>query len=1541
MNSIIQGVRDKYPDAYKDIDDDQLGILIADKYPTYLDNEEFRDHVANAKGKVAAFALQQGTDIPNRFMSTITNPAVGEAAKAGQFAGKQERAVQAMDPSQLLAQARFGTAVAGQQPSLKDIGEGIGKVTGAITEPFSRVGSDLLKITGIDPSAEPGRKVIENFPMNFRPPGPMGMTSRLVEKLLPGVVPALEKEIGEAVGGFTEPGAALTIPFLAGEGITARAAALLFGSEQFAQLPETVQQSISTLKDPDASIEDKTRALAKPGIQGLLGATMMKHGTAGEAKPAVPTLELPVRDYRKPSADVDAAALLGGTPRVAEGARVRPPDGMATLEQGLEFAKGGDPIARSLEEKRVPHEAPIAEPTYPPSGLGRPSKELIPFDPNKGELSPPPSPLAPEYSSGKAAQALREQAAAKARAEDFNKAVAEKVAQAQEEPIHPDKPLTANQLRIIQESLRDSIAANQIPGTDKGVIAGSALDKWADDILKGGGTHLGPDVLAAYLVRGAATIERGVTEFAKWSDSMVNDLGEKVKPHLQSLFEEAKNLRAKTFQSPESKPEVTRGNVISDLLQSEKLQAELSALKTPEERFASDIPKQLEILKNKHGGKLPEMPKGDPDELVPALRTKDGKIIEGKRGNVHDDIYKGQGEVEGLMLKVDQPEHGFWDGKEFLSREQAAALLGEKEPLHSERLNELQAEKAKRNAPKVEESKPAAEAPTDFRKTLSSFGIVQQGIEAMVRKAAPAVRKAWDVIKRIEDETRTLPATGDFRKSILNWSAKLQRSFGEGAEWQKRIEREVRDPVRREAITNWIQAGGDNALLRQRANLTSDPKLRAGYEAAANLTPEEAALARDIKAKFGDLLTRGTAADVLHSFRENYVPQLWDFGGSAIGGGAKTLKEKFKFAKARSFESFFEGEQAGLTPKTKDISKLLPMYLHEMNSVIAARELAHQLSGGVASDGRPLVSVRGRGIPVTGDGGRGATLVIPKIPKGDTGDYKVLQNQPALQDWKWTATDEAGNPVLLKADLALHPDIYNHLRNVLGKSAIREWYQNKSGRPIADLPKSIAQALDNIGQNTKQTMLGFIAPFHQVQEGTHAIGHRVNPFFAIPKIDMLRNPAQMDAARHGLMINPDRTSADQFMQGLRAGGWLRHVPILGELGEYYSDYLFHQYIPGLKFKTYEHILERNNKVFANDLSTGAVKPEDVKILSAEQTNAAYGHLNYADLGRNPTIQHMMQIGLLAPDFLEARTRFTLQAAKGGVGAKVGREQLLALGTLAVAQAALSYTSAKLTGGKWDASDPFAFHLGDRKYTMRSVPEDWTSFVKGPRQFIYSRLSPIAGLGLVQGLSGVDYRGRKVKPMETLKMLAQQPIPINVRGFLGVGNSNLSDWEQLASSVGLKISRYSPSADLAKKADEWRAKAGPKQQADLERRQKETFAASDYEPLRDALLIGDQKKAVTEIQKLLQTKKPQEIKEALRPFSVVPSKGVPGEFERHDKPVAGLTLKEMKEFVKTLSPEDKKIWEQTKSEREKIFKEYLKALRELPSKKAPSRIEPTA
>ena len=100
------------------------------------------------------------------------------------------------------------------------------------------------------------------------------------------------------------------------------------------------------------------------------------------------------------------------------------------------------------------------------------------------------------------------------------------------------KPLNENSLRILNKENLIGSDVNR-PENYKGLIAGTDLEKWADETLKGKLFSPTPDILAAAVVKGAAHIERGLHDFATWSAAMIKDMGETIKPHLQKIWNDS------------------------------------------------------------------------------------------------------------------------------------------------------------------------------------------------------------------------------------------------------------------------------------------------------------------------------------------------------------------------------------------------------------------------------------------------------------------------------------------------------------------------------------------------------------------------------------------------------------------------------------------------------------------------------------------------------------------------------------------------------------------------------------------------------------------------------------------------------------------------------------------------------------------------------------------------------------------------------------------------------------------------------------------
>jgi hypothetical protein len=130
----------------------------------------------------------------------------------------------------------------------------------------------------------------------------------------------------------------------------------------------------------------------------------------------------------------------------------------------------------------------------------------------------------------------------------------------------------------------------------------------------------------------------------------------------------------------------------------------------------------------------------------------------------------------------------------------------------------------------------------ELAKSLTPPLTLKGSIPRAIRGANEAVGKAFDSVMQtsqaIWDAYRRPPEWTDFDSARGAWDGAIQRSAFDGRQFAESIKAALPDKVRREAITNYVQAGGDEALLRQRA-AASAPEYANGYETAANLTAEE------------------------------------------------------------------------------------------------------------------------------------------------------------------------------------------------------------------------------------------------------------------------------------------------------------------------------------------------------------------------------------------------------------------------------------------------------------------------------------------------------------------------------------------------------------------------------------------------------------------------------------------------------------------------------------------------------------------------------
>jgi hypothetical protein len=247
------------------------------------------------------------------------------------------------------------------------------------------------------------------------------------------------------------------------------------------------------------------------------------------------------------------------------------------------------------------------------------------------------------------------------------------------------------------------------------------------------------------------------------------------------------------------------------------------------------------------------------------------------------------------------------------------------------------------------------------------------------------------------------------------------------------------------------------------------------------------------------------------------------------------------------------------------------------------------------------------------------------------------------------------------------------------------------------------------------------------------------------------------------------------------------IPGIGPKLAEYRDYLFTSYIPRLKMTMGLAALRRNEARYSGELSQ-----EQIFKLTAQQANAAFGEQNYLMMGRNRTLQDVLRLGLLAPDFLESRTRFVAQALK-----PYGREQLeaLALGAVVIYVGA-RITNQLLTGNpRWSPQDAFTVTDGRRAFVLRTIQGDIAHLLTDPRSFVYNRLNPLYGRGAIEAVTGRDAFGRKRTAAEIARDVAKGGVPIAAQGYLRSTPRTLV--ETFLTSMGVGSFPYrSPAAKLA-------------------------------------------------------------------------------------------------------------------------------------------------
>jgi hypothetical protein len=777
--------------------------------------------------------------------------------------------------------------------------------------------------------------------------------------------------------------------------------------------------------------------------------------------------------------------------------------------------------------------------------------------------------------------------------------------------------------------------------------------------------------------------------------------------------------------------------------------------------------------------------------------------------------------------------------------------------------------------------------------------------------------RVTDSIKAAVRETRELPHYEGFNKIINEWTGRRQEGLGQTERAVHAMIRAVPDKLARQGISNWIDAGGDAKKLNEWAKAAKTPEIRKGYEAALNLTPEQIQFSQVARKWFKAMFEKGVGGGVIKekSFLEDYITHI--VKQKFVGGGPRSdyggkIVGKFKYGMERTFPNFHELEEAGYEARTKDVAEIMAVYGTHLTNAIETRRLARALLSTRNAKGERLGKlILGR---YNAEEGNKANYINDPAAAHE-GDifYKAVPHS-AFRGWAWTGTSpETGKPIITQGEIGVHPDIFPQLENAIGRSEIRKWYDSPGG-PAINLAKRAVKAFDISQSALKGTMLGGISTFHAVHEMKRALGNRVvvNPILLKP-IDWTDERTKL-MVRAGVMLIGDRAAEQAFSEGLGSRSLIDKIPGVGIVSRAVSDYTFHQLIPQLKWHAFNAIYERNLKLFGPE-----ARPMDVAYLTAKQVNARFGHLNLADLNRDPTFQHLLGWGLLAPDFLESNVRNYGQDIKGLTGSKTGREPMKALAWTAAVIWVLARIINQLFDDDPHYDEPFSVVIGDRRYTMRNEAEDLWRLTHETGQFVSGRLNPTVQMA-DQLRTGRNWRGEKVTTTDTLKEFLAKGVPISGKALPGARQfvewsatgkaRTVSPFEEFLSSQGVQVSRVSALNDAYKLARDYRKSHGDKEDTG-------TYPVSRYQQTRYALEDKDPDRAKEESDKLIAEERQQQPKLTGEQAKAKIAAGFKASLNRPWTK----TKEQDREFLHTLTREQKLIIMAANKHRDQIWKTF--------------------
>ncbi len=779
-----------------------------------------------------------------------------------------------------------------------------------------------------------------------------------------------------------------------------------------------------------------------------------------------------------------------------------------------------------------------------------------------------------------------------------------------------------------------------------------------------------------------------------------------------------------------------------------------------------------------------------------------------------------------------------------------------------------------------------------------------------------------------------------FERIIGKWSQESQNADAAAKRYGDVIDKLLPDKNRRRAVYVWADAKGDEDLIRQ-AVVDAPADTKKGYEDALTLTNHEKAVGQEILDGYKTFLARGQDAGVLKEAVEGYLKRVVTKRPTGVEEDDITahlrdprLMTNLPEARKRFWESMLDAEKQGIRYE-KDI-RGASLYAQNLGRTIANKNMVRRmLEAKDDQTGLPIVLHEGTGVPVEpkeqnepgallikGSSGarppgvaEKAQELLTKNPnwspeKAESIAKAQILNQytkvpvSQFQGYKYVHSLEDGTPVMVKGDVLVLKKHANFIKNKFARDRV--------------------EALDKllrVQRFIKGSKLS-LSLFHGVHERVNAAGHLTNSFNMRSVEELLKLPEIQYGLQNGAQFVSSAHEGALLEEAMAAHGWPEMIPGIGQYFKAYKDSMFEDRIPRMKMEMYLNALARNKAKYPQ------LNEEQLATLTGKESTATFGEQNYrtmgagggviGDLASSPKFWQGMQLLFLAPDFGLSKVQHIGQAFT-----RYGGEQRMAIGVVAAGL----YTMSRLMN-KWldddyhfEPENALAVVVGNRRYTLRSLPGDLAHLFQSPRSYVYHRLSPIVSTAL-EGMLKRDFQGRPVEWADVVKDAVLQPVPIPAvstlerlyDGITGKPATRYTLKDQLASALGLSPGLYIYDTEVKKLATKWKEGTGnPKLMAEVERNQASIYPPSDYLNMRDALANGNIDEARKEYARLIKLKG--------NGVPSVGSKKVSDAMHRWETGAFTGSKRTEAEFIKSLSPEQRRLYDEAVNERKRVYSEF--------------------